>query len=136
MFQMMPAPSQSSKAAPFRGLGGTYSLWQISAKEAGKTAPQSGINCPYGQRQLIQTAAKLAEVTTTATKSAKVTNTATKSAKVTNTATKSAQAASTSRGGQCEQPLHVHGVQLGLMRGKKKSTVGERVVMADSKGHA
>ena len=64
------------------------------------------------------------------------TNNATKSAKATNTATKSAQATSTSRGGQCEQPLHVHGVWLGLMRGKKKSTVGKRVVMANRKGDA
>ena len=126
MFQRMPAPHQSSKASPFQGLGDTYNLWQISAKEVGKTTPQRGINCPYGLRQLIQTAAKSAEAT----------NTATKLAKVTNTATKSAQAASTSRGGQCEQPLHVHGVRLGLMRGKKKSTVGKRVVMADRKGHA
>ena len=116
MFQRMPAPCQSGKAAPFWGLGGTYNLWQISAKEAGKTAPQRGINSPYGLRQLIQTAAKSAEAT--------------------NTATKSAQAASTSRGGQCEQPLHVHGVWLGLMRGKKKSTAGKRVVMADRKGDA
>ena len=92
----------------------------------GKTAPQRGINCQYGLRQLVQTAAKSAEVT----------NTATKLAKATNTATKSAQAASTSRGGQCEQPSHVHGVRLGLMRGKKKSTVGKRVVMADRKGDA
>ena len=146
MFQRMPAPRQSSKATPFRGLGGTYNLQQISAKEAGKTAPQRGINCPYGLRQLVQTAAKSAEaintatksakVTNTATKSAKATNTATKSAKATNTATKSAQAASTSRGGQCEQSSHVHGVRLGLMRGKKKSMVGKRVVMADRKGHA
>ena len=136
MFQRMPAPRQSSKATPFWGLGSTYNLRQISAKEAGKTAPQRGINCPYGLRQLIQTAVKLAETTNTATKLAKVTNTATKSAKATNTATKSAQAASTSRGGQCEQPSHVHGVWLGLMRGKKKSTAGKRVVMADRKGDA
>ena len=136
MFQRMPAPCQSGKAAPFRGLGSTYNLWQISAKEVGKTAPQRGINCPYGLQQLVQTAAKSAEVTNTATKLAKATNTATNSAKATNTATKLAQAASTSRGGQCEQPSHVHGVQLGLMRGKKKSTVGKRVVMADRKGDA
>ena len=126
MFQRMPAPHQFGKAAPFWGLGGTYNLWQISAKEAGKTALQRGIkNCPYGLRQLVQTAAKLAEATNTATKSAKATNTATKSAKATNTATKSAQAASTSRGGQCEQPSHVHGVRLGLMRGKKKVRQGK-----------
>ena len=146
MFQRMPALHQSSKAAPFWGLGSTYNLRQISAKEAGKTSLQRGINCPYGLRQLIQTAAKsaeatntatkLAKVTNTTTKSAKATNTATKSAKATNTATKSAQAASTSRGGQCEQPSHVHGVRLGLMRGKKKSTAGKRVVMADRKGDA
>ena len=136
MFQRMPAPRQSSKAAPFRGLCGTYNLWQISAKEVGKTAPQRGINCPYGLRQLIQTAAKSAEVTNTATKLAKATNTATKLAKATNIATKSAQAASTSKGGQCEQPSHVHGVWLELMRGKKKSMVGKRVVMADRKGDA
>ena len=135
MYQRMPAMRQSGKAAPFWGLGGTYNLWQISAKEAGKTT-QRGINCPYGLQQLIQTAAKSAEVTNTATKSAKATNTATKSAKATNTATKLAQAASTSRGRQCEQPSHVHGVQLGLMRGKKKSMVGKRVVMADRKGDA
>ena len=126
MFQRMPAPRQSSKAAPFRGLGGTYNLRQISAKEVGKTAPQRGINCPYGLRQLVQTAAKSAEVT----------NTATKLAKATNIATKSAQAASTSKGGQCEQPSHVHGVWLELMRGKKKSMVGKMVVMADRKGDA
>ena len=126
MFQRMPAPRQSGKAAPFRGLGSTYNLWQISAKEVGKTASQRGINCPYSLRQLVQTAAKSAEAT----------NTAAKLAKATNTATKSAQAASTSRGGQCEQPSHVHGVRLGLMRGKKKSTAGKRVVMADRKGDA
>ena len=136
MFQRMPAPHQSGKAALFWGLGGTYNLWQISAKEVGKTALQRGINCPYGLRQLVQTAAKSAEATNTATKSAKVTNIATKLAKVTSTATKSAQAASTSRGGQCEQPSHVHGVWLGLMKGKKKSTAWKRVVMADRKGDA
>ena len=136
MFQRMPALCQSSKAAPFWGLGSTYNLCQISAKEAGKTTPQRGINCPYSLRQLIQTAAKSVEVTNTATILAKVTNTATELAKVTNTATKSAQAASTSKVGQCEQPSHVHGVQLGLMRGKKKSTAGKRVVMADRKGDA
>ena len=146
MFQMMPAPCQSSKATSFWGLGGTYNLWQISAREVGKTAPQRGINCQYSLQQLVQTATKSAKVTNTATKSAKVTNTATKSAKVTstatksakatNTATKSAKGASTSRGGQCEQPSHVHGVRLGLTRGKKKSTVGKRVVMANRKGHA
>ena len=136
MFQRMPVPHQSGKAAPFRGLGGTYNLRQISAKEAGKTTPQRGISCPYSLQQLIQTAAKSAEATNTATKSAKATNTATNLAKVTNTATKLAQAASTSRGGQCEQPSHVHGVRLGLMRGKKKSMAGKRVVMADRKGDA
>ena len=118
-------PHQSGKAALFWGLGGTYNLQQISAKEAGKTTLQRGINCPYSLRQLIQTAAKPAEATNTATKLAKATNTATKSAKATNTATKSAQAASTSRGGQCEQPSHVHGVWLGLIRARKRVRWGK-----------
>ena len=97
----MPAPCQSGKTAPFQGLGGMYNLRQISAKEMGKNCPQRGMNTLYSLWQLIQTATKSTN---------RVANTATESAKVINTATKSAKAASTSRGGQCEQPSHVHGV--------------------------
>ena len=127
----MPAPCQSGKTVPFQGLGGPYNLHQISPKEAGKTTPQRGIHTPYGLRQLVQ-----GHIVPT-TSSTTGTSTATKSAnRMTNTATKSVKVASTSRGGQCEQPSHVHGVWLGLMKGRKKSTVGKRLVMADRKGHA
>ena len=135
----MPGPRQSGKTAPFQGLGGPYNLRQISPKEAGKTAPQRGMHTPYGLRQLVQghvvPTTSSTTGTCTSTKSANRTaNMATKSANRTaNTATKSA---STSRGGQCEQPSHVHGVRLGLMKGRKKSMAGKRLVMADRKGHA
>ena len=123
----MPAPHQSGKTAPFRGLGGPYNLRQISPKEVAKTAPQRGMHTPYGLRQVVQ-----GHVPTTSSTTG--TCTATKSANRTaNMATKSA---STSRGGKCEQPSHVHGVWLGLMKGRKKSMVGKRLVMADRKGHA
>ena len=116
----MPAPRQSGKTAPFRGLGGPYNLRQISPKEAGKSAPQRGMHTPYGLWQLVQGHA----VPTT---SLSITGTG--------TATKSVKAASTSRG-QCEQPSHVHGVRLWLMKGRKQSKAGKRLVMADRKGHA
>ena len=117
----MPAPRQSGKTAPFRGLGGPYNLCQISPKEAGKSAPQRGMHTPYGLRQLVQ---------------GHVVPTTSSSTTGTGTATKSVKAASTSRGGQCEQPSHVHGVRLGLMKGRKQSKAGKRLVMADRKGHA
>ena len=115
----MPAPCQSGKTAPFQGLGGPYNLCQISPKEARKTAPQRGMHTLYGLRQLIQ--GHVVPTTSSST---------------TGTAMKSVKAASTSRGGQCEQPSHVHGVRLGLMKGRKQSKVGKRLVMADRKGHA
>ena len=112
----MPALRQSGKTAPFRGLGSLHNLCQISPKEVGKTAPQRGMHTPYGLWQLVQ-----GHVVPT-TSSTTGTGTAMKSAnRMANTATKSVKAASTSRGGQCEQPSHVHGVQLGLMKGRKKS---------------
>ena len=117
----MPAPHQSGKTAPFQGLGSPYNLRQISPKEAGKSAPKRGMHTPYGLRQLVQ-----GHVVPTTSSSTTGTGTATKSVKV----------ASTSRGGQCEQPSHVHGVRLGLMKGRKQSKVGKRLVMADRKGHA
>ena len=116
----MPAPHQSGKTAPFRGLSGPYNLCQISPKEAGKTAPQRGMHTLYGLWQLVQ---------------GHVVPTTSSSTTGTGTATKSVKAASTSRG-QCEQPSHVHGVWLGLMKGRKQSKVGKRLVMADRKGHA
>ena len=117
----MPAPCQSGKTAPFRGLGGPCNLHQISPKEAGKSAPQRGMHTPYGLWQLVQE---------------HVVPTTSSSTTGTGTATKSVKAASTSRGGQCEQPSHMHGVRLGLMKGRKQSKVGKRLVMADRKGHA
>ena len=78
----MPAPCQSSKTAPFRGLGGPYNLCQISPKEAGKTAPQRGMHTPYGLRQLVQ--GHFVPTTSSSTTG-------------TGTATKSVKAASTSR---------------------------------------
>ena len=127
----MPALRQSGKTAPFQGLGGLCHLCQISPKEAGKTAPQRGMNTSYGLWQLIQGQGVPTTSSTTGT------GTATKSAnRMANTAMKSAKAASTSRGGQCEQPSHVHGFRLGLMKGRKKSMVGKRLVMDVRKGHA
>ena len=117
----MPAPCQSGKTAPFLGLGGQYNLCQISPKEVGKTAPQRGMHTPYGLQQLVQ-----GHVVPTTSSSTTGTGTVTKSVKV----------ARPSRGGQCEQPSHVHGVRLGLMKGRKQSKVGKRLVMANTKGHA
>ena len=70
----MPAPCQSGKTAPLRGLGSPYNLHQISPKEVGKTAPQRGMHTPYGLRQLVQ-----GHVVPTTSSSTTGTGTATKS---------------------------------------------------------
>ena len=90
------------------------------SKGGGENCPTKRNAHPYGLQQLVQGHVPTTSSSTTGT----------------GTATKSVKAASTSRGRQCEQPSHVHGVWLGLMKGRKQSKAGKRLVMADRKGHA
>ena len=121
MFQLCLLRISPVKLPHSRALAARIIYAKSVQRRQGKLPHKGRMHTPYGLRQLVQ---------------GHIVPTTSSSTTGTGTATKSVKAASTSRGGQCEQPSHVHGVRLGLMKGRKQSKVGKRLVMADRKGHA